>query len=206
MIGALRMAMARTAVTRLAPDLVILDEFQRFKDLFPGARSRGDEHYSDAQKLAQKIIMHPSAKSLVLSATPYKMFTLPDELDAEDHHQDFHDTIAFSPVLSVRLRSTSPRVGMLEGTDGVPPPRRPRTCRGGAAERASHRAAGSAAGRRMLREMEMPFLELRPGPEWPRPTRSDVTPRHGHVEFWRLSPSCELMMSDSRPTPHLTFS
>src|SRR5699024_2483611 len=106
MIGALRMVMAQTAVTRLAPDLVILDEFQRFKDLFPGARSTGDEHYSDAQQLAQKIIDHRSAKSLVLSATPYKMFTLPDELDAEDHHQDFYDTTAFlaGPERAERVR------------------------------------------------------------------------------------------------------
>lgn len=199
MIGALRMAMARTAVTRLAPDLVILDEFQRFKDLFPGARSSGDEHYTDAQKLAQKIIMHPSAKSLVLSATPYKMFTLPDELDAEDHHQDFHDTIAFlagsERADRVKEHLAAVRQGMLEGT--VEGHRR--------AEEATRRAevelqrvmsrterlGSTAVADGMLREMEMPSLELRSQDleVW---TAADAIGRHAHgmdmFEFWRSSP------------------
>ena len=118
MIGALRMVMAQTAVTRLAPDLVILDEFQRFKDLFPGARSTGDEHYTDAQQLAQKIIMHRSAKSLVLSATPYKMFTLPmsstprTTTRTSRHHR--------FPPAERRPRAehlAQVREGMLQGTD-----------------------------------------------------------------------------------------
>lgn len=199
MIGALRMAMARTAVTRLAPDLVILDEFQRFKDLFPGARSTGDEHYTDAQRLAQKIIMHRSAKSLVLSATPYKMFTLPDELDAEDHHQDFHDTVAFlaGPERAdlVKEHLAEVRQGMLEGTaDGHR-----------LAEEATRRAeaelqrvmsrterlGSTAVADGMLREIEMPSLELRPKDleVW---TAADAIGRHAHgmdmFEFWRSSP------------------
>lgn len=95
LLGELRMAMAQVSVVRLSPDLVILDEFQRFKDLFPGGTQGADAPLSDAQRLAQKVITHSGAKSLVLSATPYKMFTLPDEPDDEDHHKDFHDTIGF---------------------------------------------------------------------------------------------------------------
>lgn len=94
MIGALRIAMAQVSVDRLAPDLVILDEFQRFKDLFPSADA-DEEELDDAQRLAKHVISSQRTKSLVLSATPYKMFTLPDEPDGEDHFRDFQATIEF---------------------------------------------------------------------------------------------------------------
>ncbi|UEJ81847.1 helicase [Brachybacterium halotolerans subsp. kimchii] len=199
MIGALRMVMAQTAVTRLAPDLVILDEFQRFKDLFPGAPSTGDEHYSDAQQLAQKIIDHRSAKSLVLSATPYKMFTLPDELDAEDHHQDFHDTIAFlaGPDRADRVREhlAQVREGMLQGTDEGTRRAEEATARAQAELQRvmsrTERLGSTAVADGMLREMEMPSLEVRPRDleVW---TAADAIGRHAHgmdmFEFWRSSP------------------
>jgi hypothetical protein len=199
MIGALRMVMAQTAVTRLAPDLVILDEFQRFKDLFPGAPSTGDEHYSDAQQLAQKIIDHRSAKSLVLSATPYKMFTLPDELGAEDHHQDFHDTIAFlaGPDRADRVREhlAQVREGMLQGTDEGTRRAEEATARAQAELQRvmsrTERLGSTAVADGMLREMEMPSLELRSQDleVW---TAADAIGRHAHgmdmFEFWRSSP------------------
>lgn len=94
MIGALRIAMAQVSVNRLAPDLVILDEFQRFKDLFPSADA-DEAQLDDAQRLAKHVISSRRTKSLVLSATPYKMFTLPDEPDGEDHYRDFQSTIEF---------------------------------------------------------------------------------------------------------------
>lgn len=199
MIGALRMAIARTAVTRLAPDLVILDEFQRFKDLFPGARTTGDAHYTDAQKLAQKIITHRSAKSLVLSATPYKMFTLPDELDTEDHHQDFHDTIAFlaGPERANRVKEhlAAVRQGMLQGTaDGQR--RAEEATRSAEAElqrvmSRTERLGSTTVADGMLREIEMPSFELRPKDleVW---TAADAIGRRAHgmdmFEFWRSSP------------------
>ncbi|GAA1128591.1 DEAD/DEAH box helicase [Citricoccus alkalitolerans] len=92
-IGGLRMAMANVSVEMLAPDLVILDEFQRFKNLF--AEQDGDRPQSNAQRLAQRVISRGPTKALVLSATPYKMFTLPDEPDGEDHYWDFTNTISF---------------------------------------------------------------------------------------------------------------
>lgn len=94
MIGALRIAMAQVSVARLEPDLVILDEFQRFKDLFPAADA-DSARLSDAQRLAQRVISSPGTKSLVLSATPYKMFTLPDEPEGDDHFRDFRETVKF---------------------------------------------------------------------------------------------------------------
>src|SRR5699024_3284861 len=78
-------------------DLVVLDEFQRFKDLFPSSDAAEEDHQSlsEPQRLAQRVITTERAKVLVLSATPYKMYTLPDEPDSEDHYRDFTRTIAF---------------------------------------------------------------------------------------------------------------
>lgn len=119
MIGALRIAMAQAAVASLCPDLVILDEFQRFKDLFP-ALGADEQPLNDAQRLAQRIITSPGTKSLILSATPYKMFTLPDEPSGEDHHRDFQATIGFlaGPERAERVATllAEVRTGMLLGT------------------------------------------------------------------------------------------
>lgn len=87
--------MAHVSVQRLAPDLVILDEFQRFKDLFPSEGAADSQQLDEAQRLAQRVITTDRAKVLVLSATPYKMYTLPDEPDSEDHYSDFARTISF---------------------------------------------------------------------------------------------------------------
>ena len=119
MIGALRIAMAQASVACLSPDLVILDEFQRFKDLFPGV-SADEQHMNDAQRLAQRIITSPGTKTLILSATPYKMFTLPDEPSGEDHQRDFQTTIGFlaGPERAERVTKllSEVREGMLLGT------------------------------------------------------------------------------------------
>lgn len=87
LIGALRSVVARASVAALEPDLVIMDEFQRFKDLMaPG---------SDAADLAHAIFEHPDARVLLLSATPFKMYTLPDEPEGDDHYTDFVSTVRF---------------------------------------------------------------------------------------------------------------
>jgi hypothetical protein len=86
MISKLRRTLARACVGALEPDLVILDEFQRFKQLL-----HGDD---EAAQLAQALFQHPGARVLLLSATPYKMLTLHHETD-EDHYEDFHRTLEF---------------------------------------------------------------------------------------------------------------
>jgi hypothetical protein len=68
LISQLRRRLAKACVDALEPDLVILDEFQRFKDLL------SDE--SEAGELAQEIMCYPDVRVLLLSATPYKMLTL----------------------------------------------------------------------------------------------------------------------------------
>src|SRR5512146_536830 len=85
LVGSLRQLVARAAVQQLEPDLVILDEFQRFKDLLDGD--------DEAARLANAIIDYPDAKVLLLSATPYKMYTLPDEPEGDDHYRDFIRTV-----------------------------------------------------------------------------------------------------------------
>lgn len=85
-ISGLRRTLARVCVDALEPDLVILDEFQRFKQLL-----HGDD---DAAQLAQALFEHPEVRVLLLSATPYKMLTLHHETD-EDHYEDFQRTLEF---------------------------------------------------------------------------------------------------------------
>lgn len=87
LIGRLRSLVAHAAVRALAPDLIILDEFQRFRQLLdPDAEEAG---------LARALFDQPSAKILLLSATPFKMYTLPDEPEGDDHYRDFMATVRF---------------------------------------------------------------------------------------------------------------
>ena len=87
LIGHLRHLLAAASVVRLEPDLVILDEFQRFKDLM--------KEEDEASELAHALWNHADAKLLLLSATPFKMYTLPDDPEGEDHYEDFHRTVEF---------------------------------------------------------------------------------------------------------------
>ncbi len=87
LIGRLRRTLARAAVKRLEPDLVILDEFQRFKDLM------ADE--GEGAELARELFDYEDCRLLLLSATPFKMYTLPEEPEGDDHYRDFVDTVRF---------------------------------------------------------------------------------------------------------------
>jgi hypothetical protein len=66
--------------------LVILDEFQRFKKLLDGQ--------NDAARLAQILFNYGQVRTLLLSATPYKMLTLDYEQE-DDHYPDFLKTLDF---------------------------------------------------------------------------------------------------------------
>ena len=94
LIGEVRRVMALVGITALRPDLVVLDEFQRFKDLLqpdPG---------NFAAELAHQLFDHVdpetgrATRTLLLSATPYRMYTTADEVDG-DHYADFLDTCRF---------------------------------------------------------------------------------------------------------------
>ncbi|KGN29777.1 hypothetical protein N802_11380 [Knoellia sinensis KCTC 19936] len=86
MVRSLRRALARASVESLEPDLVILDEFQRFRHLL--------NEDSEAGELAHDLFRHQAAKVLLLSATPYKAFTYAEEM-GEDHASDFLKTVGF---------------------------------------------------------------------------------------------------------------
>lgn len=87
LIGKLRSKLASVCLSALEPDLVILDEFQRFKHLLDGD--------DEASMLATALFEHPEVRVLLLSATPYKMFTLDQENDEDDHYPDFIRTLNF---------------------------------------------------------------------------------------------------------------
>ena len=96
LIGELRQLLAEVCVQALEPDLVIVDEFQRFKALLDPAQAESDP----AAEIAQALFNARSsegevAKVLLLSATPYKLFTTDAEIEQEDHYQDFIATTAF---------------------------------------------------------------------------------------------------------------
>ena len=86
-IGDLRAVLAASCVNALEPDLIILDEFQRFGDLLDGK--------DDASRLARELFTYRDVRVLLLSATPYKMYTLADDAAGEDHYADFLRTLRF---------------------------------------------------------------------------------------------------------------
>ena len=86
LIGQLRQTLARACLDALEPDLVILDEFQRFRDLLDGE--------DEAAELAQALFNYPGVRTLLLSATPYKMLSLDHEAE-DDHYPDFLRTLGF---------------------------------------------------------------------------------------------------------------
>ena len=98
-IGDLRRILAEICLYALEPDLIILDEFQRFKQLLQGE----SEEASEAAQLAKHLFEFQSrsddpataARVLLLSATPYKMYTRHHENEQDDHYRDFLTTVDF---------------------------------------------------------------------------------------------------------------
>ena len=90
-IGDVRSMLAEVCVEALEPDLVILDEFQRFKHLLDGRDATA--------KLAKQLFNYSDETSevrlLLLSATPYRMYTLHHESSEDDHYRDFLRTVEF---------------------------------------------------------------------------------------------------------------
>ena len=93
LVGRLRGKLSHACIDALKPDLIIMDEFQRFRDLLHGDTPAADLarelfDYSDGNGHA--------ARTLLLSATPYRMLTLSgDEPDDGEHYRDFLETLSF---------------------------------------------------------------------------------------------------------------
>ena len=125
MVGQLRGMLAGVCIRALEPDLIILDEFQRFRSLLdsdsPAARLTRqllDFHYDrDASEAGLR------TRVLLLSATPYKMLTLYGE-DGEDHYTDFLRTCRFlceddeETMRGLRAAIRGYRLGLLDGAAG----------------------------------------------------------------------------------------
>ena len=108
-VGGLRQLVAEVCIDALKPDLVIMDEFQRFKPLME-PRS---EHRTAASELAQSLFNATTpegnpVRTLLLSATPYKLYTADAEIEDEDHYEDFIATTSFL------TRHDAARVGQLK--------------------------------------------------------------------------------------------
>jgi hypothetical protein len=86
-IGEVRTLLAATCLRALKPDLIILDEFQRFKQLLAGDSELG--------QLASDLFEYEDVRMMLLSATPYKMYTLANESAEENHYEDFVRTLRF---------------------------------------------------------------------------------------------------------------
>lgn len=84
----LRRLLGQCCLNALEPDLVILDEFQRFKELLAAPES------SPAAELAHQLFNYSDdLRVLLLSATPYKMYAAHHE--EENHYRDFLQTAGF---------------------------------------------------------------------------------------------------------------
>ncbi|MGI1661334.1 helicase-related protein [Palleronia sp. KMU-117] len=92
-VGEFRTILARQSAEALEPDLIVLDEFQRFTDVLHGG--------GEAAELAARLFNATDpegnqARVLLLSATPYRMLSLRDDSeDAGDHYKEFLDVLGF---------------------------------------------------------------------------------------------------------------
>jgi len=123
LIGEIRRILAIVGIAALEPDLVVLDEFQRFKDLL---RPDPDNF---AAELAHRLFNYTDSatgrptRTLLLSATPYRMYTTADDIDA-DHYEDFLNTCSFlfqdeARVDRLKLQFASLR-GALTSAESLP--------------------------------------------------------------------------------------
>ena len=91
-IGKLRVLFAKISLDKLEPDLVIMDEFQRFKYLI------NSDPESETGMLANKFFNSDKVRMLLLSATPYKMYSTLEEIDeaqVDEHYSEFFDVMNF---------------------------------------------------------------------------------------------------------------
>lgn len=91
-IGQLRVIFAKISLEKLEPDLVIMDEFQRFKYLL------NSDPDSETGMLANKFFHAKDVRMLLLSATPYKMYSTPEEIDEtrlDEHYTEFLSVMNF---------------------------------------------------------------------------------------------------------------
>ncbi|MBR5074415.1 MAG: DEAD/DEAH box helicase family protein, partial [Bacteroidales bacterium] len=97
LICKLRRLFAEISVSYLNPDLVIMDEFQRFRFLI-------ENQDMDSKLLTEKFLTNKSdniqdlVRVLLLSATPYKLYSTPEEIQdsgEDSHYSEFISLMKF---------------------------------------------------------------------------------------------------------------
>lgn len=105
LINRLRQIFAEISLSRLEPDLVIMDEFQRFRDLI------APEDDSEEAMLARQFLSGGQTKVLLLSATPYKPYATLEEIardEGAEHYGEFMqvmDFLFYEPTQRERFRT-----------------------------------------------------------------------------------------------------
>lgn len=94
LIAKLRSSLASVSLSALKPSLIILDEFQRFKNLLIKQATDDQIVDNEAQMIAEKIFSDDQSKILMLSATPYKMYSVQGEEEA-DHYAELMQILGF---------------------------------------------------------------------------------------------------------------
>lgn len=99
----LRRMMAEISIEMIDADLVIMDEFQRFRELI--ATDEGEEAVvdNDTAVLSQRFFAaekrdHGKVKILLLSATPYKLYATPEEINENKEdapYREFDEVMKF---------------------------------------------------------------------------------------------------------------
>ncbi|NLW18382.1 MAG: hypothetical protein GXY81_01655 [Candidatus Cloacimonetes bacterium] len=91
-IDRLRKLFAEISVSLLNPDLVIMDEFQRFRSLIQ------EDKPTETSVLANKFLEGNDVKVLLLSATPYKLYSTLEEIyetGRDDPYKEFLEVMEF---------------------------------------------------------------------------------------------------------------
>lgn len=91
-IRSLRVLFSQVSIGRLNPDLVIMDEFQRFRELITALPD------SEIGLLTNAFLKSKNTNTLLLSATPYKLYqTLEEaaESGVDEHYQEFLELMRF---------------------------------------------------------------------------------------------------------------
>lgn len=97
LVADLRAVLGRTCIFALRPDLVILDEFQRFKHLLDPGNEEAELAKSLFEYADEREGNSEAVRVLLLSATPYKMYSMQHEQESgeSDHYEDFIATYDF---------------------------------------------------------------------------------------------------------------
>ena len=125
LIIALRKMFASISLEVLKPDLVIMDEFQKFSSLI--VIGQDDTHDSEENMVAKKFFSNKETYILLLSATPYKPYTTIEELNEtnnDEQYKDFHRLLNFlyensenAPDVKIIWQSYSTALSHLGKTD-----------------------------------------------------------------------------------------